>query len=126
MDLIIALCYGSREEILRSINRLDAIPKSKRPKKLTESAFSKLLDTHGIPDPDLLIRTGGEMRISNFLLWQMAYTELYFTRVLWPDFRRRHLIQALRSYTERERRFGFTSDQLRKGARLRAKPKRLR
>ncbi len=126
MDLIIALCYGSREEMIRAINRLEGLPKSKRPNRITESAFSRLLDTHGVPDPDLLIRTGGERRISNFLLWQMAYTELYFTDVLWPDFRRRHILSALRSYSRRERRFGLTSDQVKKSAQHRAKAKKLR
>jgi undecaprenyl diphosphate synthase len=125
MDLIIALCYGSREEIIRAINRLESIPKGNKPKKLTESYFSRLLDTAGIPDPDLLIRTGGEMRISNFLLWQMAYTELYFTRVLWPEFRKRHLMQAIQSFSRRERRYGLTSEQVRGKKQSRKSPRKL-
>ncbi len=126
MTLVIAICYGSREEILRAIRALVKMPKDKRAKRLTPASFPGMLDTAGIPDPDLLIRTGGEMRTSNFLLWQMAYTELYFTRTLWPDFRRRHLIRALQSYESRERRFGLTSDQVREESRFRKVPKRLR
>jgi undecaprenyl diphosphate synthase len=74
--------------------------------------FGRYLYTHGLPDPDLLIRTSGEYRISNFLLWQMAYTELYFTDVLWPDFKKDDLLKAIAAYQGRERRFGLTSDQV--------------
>jgi undecaprenyl diphosphate synthase len=81
--------------------------------QITEADIEAALDTHGIPDPDLLIRTSGEMRISNFLLWQMAYSELYFTEALWPDFSREHLLQALEEYSRRQRRFGLTAAQLR-------------
>ena len=101
LTLCIALAYGGREEIVRAARKFRA--KKVRP---SEAAFAGFLDTAAIPDPDLLIRTGGELRLSNFLLWQMAYTELYFTRVLWPDFRGRHLAQALRAFARRERRFG--------------------
>jgi undecaprenyl diphosphate synthase len=81
--------------------------------QITEEDIEAALDTHGIPDPDLLIRTSGEMRISNFLLWQMAYSELHFTEALWPDFSRDHLLQALEEYSRRQRRFGLTGEQLR-------------
>ena len=101
LTLCIALAYGGREEIVRAARKFRA--KKVRP---GEAAFARGLDTAGIPDPDLLIRTGGELRLSNFLLWQTAYTELYFTRVLWPDFRGRHLCQALKAFARRERRFG--------------------
>jgi undecaprenyl diphosphate synthase len=80
---------------------------------LNEESFSKYLYTSEVPDPDLLIRTSGEMRVSNFLLYQLAYSELYFTPVLWPDFRREHLYEAIINYQKRERRFGMTGDQLR-------------
>ena len=98
LTLCIALAYGGREEIVRAAHRSGS--------GRSEAAFARGLDTAGLPDPDLLIRTGGELRLSNFLLWQMAYTELYFTRVLWPDFRGRHLRQALAAFARRERRFG--------------------
>jgi len=101
LTLCIALAYGGREEIVRAARKFRA--GKARP---GEAAFARGLDTAGIPDPDLLIRTGGELRLSNFLLWQTAYTELYFTRVLWPDFRGRHLRQALQAFARRERRFG--------------------
>ncbi len=81
--------------------------------EVTKELFAGRLSTAGIPDPDLLIRTGGECRISNFLLWQMAYTEFYFTEILWPDFREQHLLKAIADYQQRERRFGMTSQQLR-------------
>jgi undecaprenyl diphosphate synthase len=101
LTLCIALAYGGREEIVRAAAKLGA--GGARP---SEAAFARGLDTAGIPDPDLLVRTGGELRLSNFLLWQTAYTELYFTRALWPDFRGRHLRQALAAFARRERRFG--------------------
>ncbi len=108
MTLTIALAYGARDEILRAVEKYARAPS----RRLRERSFSQLLDTAQLPDPDLLIRTGGEMRVSNFLLWQIAYTELYFTRTLWPDFRRRHLLQAIKEYQRRERRFGLTSEQI--------------
>jgi undecaprenyl diphosphate synthase len=83
------------------------------PAEVTKELFASHLSTAGLPDPDLLIRTGGECRISNFLLWQMAYTEFYFTEILWPDFRERHLLKAIADYQQRERRFGMTSEQVR-------------
>src|SRR5690606_12407512 len=82
------------------------------PENITEEAFEKHLYTHNMPDPDLLIRTSGEFRISNYLLWQIAYAELYFSDTLWPDFTRNDLYQAIENYQKRERRFGKTSEQL--------------
>ncbi len=108
MTLLVALSYGSRTEICRAAQKaVDA-----GVKELTPEAISEHLDTAGIPDPDLLIRTSGEKRISNFLLWQMAYTEFYFTEKLWPDFGRGDLEAAIKDYRQRERRFGKTSEQL--------------
>jgi undecaprenyl diphosphate synthase len=114
MQLTLALSYGSRQELLQAVAVVAADIASGKlsPDSLDESLFSSYLYTHGIPDPDLLIRTSGEMRISNFLLWQLAYAELYFTDVNWPDFNRAELHKALKSYQDRERRFGLTSDQL--------------
>jgi undecaprenyl diphosphate synthase len=110
MLLNLALSYGGRAEIVDGIRRLvrDAVADGIDPARVDESLFSTYLYTAGLPDPDLLIRTSGEMRISNFLLWQMAYTELWITETLWPDFRRRHLFQAVAEFQGRERRFGRT------------------
>ncbi len=110
MLLNLALSYGGRAEIVDGIRRLleDARRGDVEPRDVDEALFSTYLYTAGLPDPDLLIRTSGEMRISNFLLWQMAYTELWITDTLWPDFRRRHLCQAVADYPGRERRFGRT------------------
>ena len=105
MTLVVALNYGGRDEIVDAARRImveGRIPAG----RLDEKAFAAHLSTAGIPDPDLLIRTSGEMRISNFLLWQIAYTEIYVTPVLWPDFRRRHLLEAILEYQTRDRRFG--------------------
>lgn len=114
MLLTLALSYGSRQEIVAAAKRLAIEAKAGRldPESIDEQAFSGSLFTGGIPDPDLLIRTSGEMRISNFLLWQLAYAELYFTEVNWPDFDRNELARAFRDYQSRERRFGMTSEQL--------------
>jgi len=98
------LNYGGRTEILDAVKQ--AITDGVRPQDLTEESFASLLYTAGQPDPDLLIRTSGEMRVSNFLLWQIAYAEIYFTETLWPDFRRRHLLDAVLAYQKRERRYG--------------------
>lgn len=116
MQLTLALSYGARQEILGAMTRVAADVASGKidPAQMSEQMFSTYLLTDGIPDPDLLIRTSGEMRISNFLLWQLAYTELYFTDVNWPEFDCSQLHKALRDYQERERRFGLTSDQLRR------------
>ena len=114
MVLNLALSYGGRDEIVRAARNLinDALGGIIRPEDVTKELYSRYLYTTGLPDPDLLIRTGGECRVSNFLLWQMAYTEFYFTDVLWPDFREQHLLEAIADYQQRERRFGMTSDQL--------------
>jgi undecaprenyl diphosphate synthase len=100
----IALNYSGRTEILDAARR--ALASGMRPDELDEQAFSRLLYTGGEPDPDLLIRTSGEMRVSNFLLWQIAYAEIYVTETLWPDFRRAHLLEAVLAYQKRERRYG--------------------
>lgn len=104
----IAINYGSRDEILRAVRRLmeDCREGKADPAKLDEERFSSCLDTAGIPDPDLLIRTGGEQRLSNFLMWQHAYSEFYFTDTLWPDFGKADLVEAIRDYTGRDRRYG--------------------
>jgi undecaprenyl diphosphate synthase len=104
MTFNIALNYGGRTEILDAVKR--AIVAGLRPQDLTEETFGNLLYTAGQVDPDLLIRTSGEMRVSNFLLWQIAYAEIYVTETLWPDFRRRHLLDAVLAYQKRERRYG--------------------
>jgi undecaprenyl diphosphate synthase len=113
LKLILALSYGARWEIVHAVKKLVSDVQSARLEaKDIDQAFEKYLDTSGIPDPELLIRTSGEFRISNFLLWQIAYTELYFTETLWPDFRRENLYEAILSYQCRERRFGKTADQI--------------
>jgi len=114
MTLTLALSYGSRDEIVRAVRTLVAKAAAGRlgPEAVDDELLSEHLDTAGIPDPDLLIRTSGEMRISNFLLWQMAYAELYFTEVLWPDFDGEQLRKALEEYAGRQRRFGLTGAQL--------------
>ena len=100
----IALNYGGRAEIVDAARR--AIEAGVRPQDLDEERFARFLYTAGQPDPDLLIRTSGEMRVSNYLLWQIAYAEIYVTETLWPDFRRRHLLEAVLAYQKRERRYG--------------------
>ena len=114
MILNLALSYGGRSEILHAVLEiLSSLQKGKiKPEEITIQRFPEYLWTHGIPDPDLLIRTSGEYRISNFLLWQIAYTELYVTETLWPDFDRKELLKAIADYQSRERRFGLTSEQL--------------
>ena len=114
MILNLALSYGGRNEIIQAVRRIVKEVKQGRLKEaeITEPTFSKYLFTKGLPDPDLLIRTSGEMRLSNFLLWQMAYTEIYVSEILWPDFKREDMIRALINYQNRERRFGLTSEQL--------------
>ncbi len=108
MTLSLALSYSGRWEIVRAARAFakDVAESGADPDSLDEEAFAELLESGRRPDPDLLIRTGGEMRISNFLLWQLAYTELYFSEVQWPDFRRTHLYEAVRVFQDRERRFG--------------------
>jgi len=114
MILNLALSYGGRSEILHAVQGIISdLQKGKvKPEGITVQRFSQYLWTHGLPDPDLLIRTSGEFRISNFLLWQIAYTELYVTDTLWPDFDRKELSKAIADYQSRERRFGLTSEQL--------------
>ena len=118
MTLILALNYGSHDEILGAVRKLidEARQGTIRASDVTLERFAGYLSTKGIPDPDLLIRTSGEYRLSNFLLWQMAYTEFYFTDILWPDFREEQLIEAISEYQKRERRFGLTSDQVQRKA----------
>jgi len=114
LNLVVALSYSSRWEITEAARKISAdmskgfIAKD----KLTEADFEKYLTTFGMPDPELMIRTSGELRISNFLLWQMAYTELYFTEKLWPDFGKEDLYIAIIDFQKRERRFGKTSEQV--------------
>jgi len=114
MVLTLALSYSGRNEIISAIRRLMAEGKDRgiRPEQISEETLSNYLWTKDIPDPDLLIRTSGEYRISNFLLWQIAYTEIYVTETLWPDFGKEDLIKALLNYQSRQRRFGLTDEQL--------------
>lgn len=118
MTLTLALSYGGRQEIVRAASLMAADIAAGRiaPAAADEAVFSGYLYSAGMPEPDFLIRTSGEMRISNFLLWQLAYTELYFTDVNWPDFDTSELHKALSDYQARERRFGRTSDQLHQGS----------
>jgi undecaprenyl diphosphate synthase len=114
LTLILALSYSGRWEIAKAAKTLAADIENGKVKAedINERLFENYLQTSGIPDPELLIRTSGELRVSNFLLWQIAYTELYITPTLWPDFRKEHLYEAIWSYQQRERRFGKTSEQL--------------
>jgi len=114
MTLTLALSYGSREEIISAVKNISDKVKNNiiSIDAIDESIINQHLYTQNLPDVDLLIRTSGEHRISNFLLWQIAYAELYFTDVLWPDFKEEHLYEAIVSYQKRERRFGKTSEQI--------------
>ena len=112
MTLVLALSYSGRAEILNAVKNI--IKDGKEPEEINEATFQQYLTTKSVPDPELLIRTSGEYRISNFLLWQIAYSELYFTDTLWPDFRRADLYKAILNYQTRERRFGKTTEQLQK------------
>jgi len=114
LTLIVALSYGARWEIADAARRIaEDVAAGKIDKDaIDEQSFSGYLVTKGIPDPELLIRTSGEYRLSNFLLWQIAYTEMYFSPTLWPDFRKEHLFNAIIDFQSRERRFGKTSEQL--------------
>ncbi len=114
MTLCLALSYGAREEIVNAVKKISLQVKEGDldQTQIDEALLSKNLYTQNLPDVDLLIRTSGEQRISNFLLWQIAYAELYFTKILWPDFRKEHLYEAILNYQNRERRFGKTSEQL--------------
>ena len=108
LTFVIAVNYGSRDEITRAVRRLaeDCVAGKQKPGDITETLIEGYLDTAGIPDPDLLIRTSGELRLSNYLLWQMAYTEIYITDCLWPDFNQEELEKAILAYNKRNRRFG--------------------
>ncbi len=106
LQLTLALSYSGREEIIRAVRLIAEDVRKGVVKRINENYFGKYLYTAGMPDPDLLIRTSGEMRVSNFLLWQLAYTEIYVTETLWPDFRREAYQEALRDFAQRERRFG--------------------
>ena len=112
LNLQIAINYGSRYEMTRAMRRMseDVAAGKRKPEEITESVFEEYLDTAGIPDPDLLIRTSGELRLSNFLLWQLAYSEFYFTDVPWPDFHKEELERAIEAYNKRDRRFGGLTD----------------
>jgi undecaprenyl diphosphate synthase len=112
MNLVLALSYSSRWEILNAVQNI--IKDGVKAEEINETTFQQYLTTKNVPDPELLIRTSGEHRISNFLLWQIAYSELYFTETLWPDFRRGDLYNAILDYQSRERRFGKTTEQLQK------------
>ena len=112
MTLVLALSYSGRGEIINAVQNI--IKDGKKPEEINEDTFQQYLTTKSVPDPELLIRTSGEYRISNFLLWQIAYSELYFTDTLWPDFRRADLYKAILNYQNRERRFGKTTEQLQK------------
>lgn len=112
MTLVLALSYSGRGEIINAVQNI--IKDGKKPEEINEDTFQQYLTTKSVPDPELLIRTSGENRISNFLLWQIAYSELYFTDTLWPDFRKADLYKAILNYQTRERRFGKTTEQLQK------------
>jgi undecaprenyl diphosphate synthase len=114
LTLVVAMSYSSRWEIMEAARKLagEIVKGTIDPDTLDEQGFGKYLTTAGIPDPELMIRTSGELRISNFLLWQLAYTELYFTDILWPDFGKEEFYQAIVDFQKRERRFGRTSEQV--------------
>ena len=114
LNLVVALSYSSRWEITEAAKRISVEVKNGALKtgSITEVDFEKYLTTYGIPDPELMIRTSGELRMSNFLLWQLAYTELYFTDILWPDFGKEDFYNAIIEFQKRERRFGKTSEQI--------------
>lgn len=114
LNLILALSYSSKWEIVNAVKTIvaEAIEGKVKPEMINDTLFAHHLNTSGIPDPELLIRTSGEYRISNFLLWQIAYSELFFTEKLWPDFRKEDLFEAIFNFQNRERRFGKTSEQL--------------
>lgn len=111
--LTLALSYGGREEIIDAVKKI-MTGGNIHPESINQTNFSQFLYTADMPEPDLLIRTSGEMRLSNFMLWEIAYTEIYITRTLWPNFRKRHLVKAILNYQRRERRFGLTGEQVNK------------
>ena len=114
LTLNLALSYGSRDEIVRAVRAISTlcVQGVMSPEQISDQSIIEHLDTNLLPDPDLLIRTGGEARLSNFLLWQLSYAEIYFTEIMWPDFRKEAFLQALVEYQSRERRFGRTGEQL--------------
>jgi undecaprenyl diphosphate synthase len=114
LTLVLALSYSSKWEIIDAVKKISGKVKNNEitVEKIDEDLFASQLSTAGIPDPELLIRTSGELRVSNFLLWQIAYSELYFTETLWPDFRKEHFFNAILDFQNRERRFGKTSEQM--------------
>jgi len=113
LNLVLALNYSARWELMNAMSKFgEDVKQNNTSIEVDINKFRKYLSTGTIPDPDLLIRTSGECRLSNFLLWQIAYTELYFTEILWPDFRKDNFYDAILDYQKRERRFGKTSDQL--------------
>ena len=114
MDLVLALSYSGKSEIVQAVKSIAAAVKSGKMKEedISDAAIAERLYTHTMPDPELLIRTSGEKRISNFLLWQLAYAEFYFTDIFWPEFNREELYKAILEFQNRERRFGKTSEQL--------------
>ena len=113
LNFQIAINYGSRDEMIRAMRKMtkDCADGRFAPEEITEELFEGYLDTHGIPDPDLLIRTSGELRLSNYLLWQLAYTEFYFTDVPWPDFSKEELEKAIETYNHRDRRYGGVKEE---------------
>ena len=113
LTLVLALSYSSRWEIAQALKQI--CREGLRPEEVDEETLRRYLTTRNYPDPDLLIRTGGELRVSNFLLWQMAYTEFYFSDLLWPDFRQEHFYEAVLDYQQRQRRFGKTEAQVENG-----------
>ena len=116
LTLIVFLSYSGKWDILQAVNRFVEENAGKLPEmKMDGESMNRYLSTYGIPEPDLLIRTSGEMRISNYMLWQCAYTEFYFTDVLWPDFRKENLAEAISVFSKRERRYGKTGDQIKCG-----------
>ena len=112
LNFTIALNYGSRDELTRAAQKMakDCAEGKIKAEEIDESVFETYLDTHGIPDPDMMIRTSGEQRLSNYLLWQLAYSEFYFTDVPWPDFTKEELLKAVEAYNHRDRRFGLVKD----------------
>ncbi len=113
LNFQIAINYGSRDEMIRGMRKMasDCVTGKLQPEDIKESTFEQYLDTHDIPDPDLLIRTSGEVRLSNYLLWQLAYTEFYFTDVPWPDFSKAELEKSIEQYNHRDRRYGGVKEE---------------
>lgn len=113
LNFQIAINYGSRDEMVRAMKKMTKDIEDNKIKKedITEELFESYLDTRGIPNPDMIIRTSGEQRLSNFLMWQSAYSEFYFPEVLWPDFNRKELVKAIEAYNKRDRRYGKVKEE---------------